>query len=235
MSWALAQEIEDPTTKLLLIAIANFADENGKCWPSQKRLSRIVGNCSVDTIQRHCRKLENLGIIARHHRGNDGGGRSSDMYELNIGDISRSLRHIRYPVKPQKLAVGVKPHSSAVGRTIKDSNRQSNTDSPCNPPSDEEDDSNHAVRIKNGKLVLSEKFRSDWIARCGGDDRWFDLTLDQFEWQEHSRTPLESQVSKFLTRGLQWKYERDQRYEKSRQRSEAQREDDDPFAGRRDH
>jgi hypothetical protein len=93
-------------------------------------------------------------------------------------------------------------------------------------------DQTDAVKVKNGRVELGEKLRSYWLDRCGGDGEWLDLTLEQFEPQEHSRTPLESQVSKWLARGLTFKLERDKRYEK--RVAATQRDDDDPFAGRRD-
>lgn len=44
MAWALQQDVT-PTQKLVLIALANFADQKGHCFPSSKALARITGLC----------------------------------------------------------------------------------------------------------------------------------------------------------------------------------------------
>jgi hypothetical protein len=38
-TWAMNQKVGNAGRKLLLLALANYADENGVCWPSQGRLS----------------------------------------------------------------------------------------------------------------------------------------------------------------------------------------------------
>jgi hypothetical protein len=55
-TWAMNQKVGNSGRKLLLLAIANYADENGVCWPSQGRLARDT-EASLDTVQRQTKKL----------------------------------------------------------------------------------------------------------------------------------------------------------------------------------
>ncbi|MCA1393770.1 helix-turn-helix domain-containing protein [Bradyrhizobium sp. IC3123] len=57
-AWALRQKVEPPARKLLLLVLATYADKHGICWPSQETLAEDTG-MSLDTIQRHTKKLKN--------------------------------------------------------------------------------------------------------------------------------------------------------------------------------
>jgi DNA-binding transcriptional regulator YhcF (GntR family) len=66
MAWALKQPAKT-NEKFLLIVIANYADEEGRAWPSVERLCIDTG-MSRATIQRILRRLEKGGWIASHKR-----------------------------------------------------------------------------------------------------------------------------------------------------------------------
>lgn len=110
-------------------------------------------------------------------------------------------------------------------------------ENPLTPKGESETD---AVRInKQGRLVLSEKLRSYWLDRVK-DETWLNLLLEQIETRFHetrnSRIPLEAQVSRHITAALLHKHERDKRYDAAVTRNaKSKSDDDDPFAGRRDH
>jgi len=36
VAWAIEQRVGSPTGKILLICLANYANERGECWPSQR-------------------------------------------------------------------------------------------------------------------------------------------------------------------------------------------------------
>jgi len=118
MTWALDQKVGDHTLKLILIALADFADEKGHCFPPQKMLAEIA-ECSIDTVQRGLKKLEGIGALSRQRRHNKTGNRSTDLYELSLGALSRNLRCRPKPQsaakpKPHIDAVLTKPHMAAV-------------------------------------------------------------------------------------------------------------------------
>ena len=80
LDWAMDQPIKDPLAKLMLICIANhYNDSKGIAWPSVPHLCHITG-ASEATVRRKLKKLEELGLIGRHHRH----GRSTE-YTMAIG------------------------------------------------------------------------------------------------------------------------------------------------------
>ena len=81
ISWALRQPTGHPSDKALLLVLANYADEDGVCWPSQERLVQESG-FSARTIVRALQRLEARGLICRRKRGGDGTGRRTDIVTL---------------------------------------------------------------------------------------------------------------------------------------------------------
>jgi len=79
MSWALKQPVKT-TEKLLLLVIANYADEQGQAWPSVETLCRDTG-MSRATIQRSLRKLEKLGFLSTKKRMKSH-AQTSNLYTL---------------------------------------------------------------------------------------------------------------------------------------------------------
>lgn len=81
VAWALKLEVGSPTLKFVLIAVANYADDNGRCWPSQERLARdteLTDRC----IRESLKKLEEKGFLTRDHRQVHGSKRQSDVIQL---------------------------------------------------------------------------------------------------------------------------------------------------------
>lgn len=83
IDWAFSVRTSKATSKCVLIALANRANEDGICWPSQKRIAHET-EMSVDSVQRRLRELESDGLIARQRRNGQGGQRISDLYKLRM-------------------------------------------------------------------------------------------------------------------------------------------------------
>ncbi len=67
----------EPTTKLFIYALADFADaETGECWPSQKTIATAM-SMSVATVQRELQKCLELGMVEVRRRW-----RKSNVYRL---------------------------------------------------------------------------------------------------------------------------------------------------------
>jgi hypothetical protein len=81
VSWAMQQRLNSPTLKFVLIAVANYADEDGFCWPSQKRLSRDT-ELSERAVRDALKRLEERGILERSERR--AATRQSDIIRLNL-------------------------------------------------------------------------------------------------------------------------------------------------------
>lgn len=81
-SWAYRQWL-DPMTKLVLVAIANYADhETGEGWPS---LNAMIGlTCmSRRTVQRHIATLVDKGLLVKSERYTDRGRQTSNLYRID--------------------------------------------------------------------------------------------------------------------------------------------------------
>lgn len=85
--------------KLLLIALANYADQSLRCWPSQTRLAEDTG-LTDRTIRRVMLALEARGTITRETRNRRNGSQGTDIITLNIADDHRT----QFP--PETISTG---------------------------------------------------------------------------------------------------------------------------------
>ena len=107
VSWALRTQVSNPTHKLVLIALADFADDQDEAFPKVSTLTEIAST-GRRTVFRALAALEEAGLITRIHgyrTGANGGGRRqvNSVYKLavpdsvsrrNAGGESLSLIHI---------------------------------------------------------------------------------------------------------------------------------------------
>lgn len=86
MAWAAAQKL--PTRdKFVLIMMANYADEIGKCWPSLNRLSAET-SMSRSTVQLAIKALADAGLLRIEQRFQDGVS-LPNHYFLNLTGVYR--------------------------------------------------------------------------------------------------------------------------------------------------
>jgi DNA-binding transcriptional ArsR family regulator len=83
LSWAQVQKTGSPTRKLVLLALADFADDRHVAWPSIASLSSIA-EASPRTIQRALSDLEELGLIERVGRHRHDGAQTSNRFLLRV-------------------------------------------------------------------------------------------------------------------------------------------------------
>ncbi|MCC0809066.1 helix-turn-helix domain-containing protein [Methylobacterium sp. W2] len=81
--WAKRQKVRT-TCRVVLTALADYADKAGRCWPSQATLASDTG-LAIRTVRLVLAELTAAGVISRTHRGNGSGGRASDVVVLNLG------------------------------------------------------------------------------------------------------------------------------------------------------
>jgi len=91
MTWAFQQKLP-PTQKLILLALADFANDSGSCWPGVRTVAEKAG-VSRATLFRHLDSLEQLRLIQREERTRDNGSTTSNTYFL----IMRPLSQIETP------------------------------------------------------------------------------------------------------------------------------------------
>lgn len=81
MAWAVQQKTGDASGRSLLLTLANYADEHGKCWPS---LSRLAEDCEMHrtTVIRKLDALCQLGLISREQKATPAG--TYNVYTLSL-------------------------------------------------------------------------------------------------------------------------------------------------------
>lgn len=84
ITWALETDLgQNYAAKVLLLALANYADEHNSCFPGREKISAETG-LSLRTISRHVQGLIELGLlqVERRYKGKT---RTSDRYILCLG------------------------------------------------------------------------------------------------------------------------------------------------------
>lgn len=97
---AKAVEIKLPThEKFVLIMLANYANEQGKCWPSVATLSGDTG-LSLAAVKKALKKLVERGLISRQSQSK-GGRKTSSMYSFQWGKpIGSNRAYSKAPIEP---------------------------------------------------------------------------------------------------------------------------------------
>lgn len=88
MNWALATKVGSPTTKAVLMILANRADHQGRCWPGIDGIAEQT-EISRRSVIRHIKILEQGGFLEVEHRGGTGEGRKSNVYLLNVRQCAK--------------------------------------------------------------------------------------------------------------------------------------------------
>lgn len=87
MKWAWQQDLL-PTPKLVLMALADAANDQGICWPS---ISTVATKCRVSdrTVRRVVQTLIARGLMVSNRRFRKDGSCSSNRYQLMLGGGDR--------------------------------------------------------------------------------------------------------------------------------------------------
>ena len=82
MNWAWGRRLK-PTAKLVLMSLADAADDHGVCWPSVPTLAR---KCCISTrtVQRIIGELVDAGLLRAQPRFRQDRSRSSNRYCLAL-------------------------------------------------------------------------------------------------------------------------------------------------------
>lgn len=84
ITWAMQRRLGSATLKYVLLALANHADDDGKCWPSQEHLAGTT-ELSIRSVRRSLVELEERCLIHREERPRrDDKTRRSDLIQLRL-------------------------------------------------------------------------------------------------------------------------------------------------------
>lgn len=82
ITWAFKQQL--PTTqKFILVALADYADEAGQCFPSHNKTAERVG-ASRSTVRRSIKQLAEQGYLTYVREQRKDGTYTSNRYSLNL-------------------------------------------------------------------------------------------------------------------------------------------------------
>lgn len=138
VAWALEQYIPTPIAKLVLVSLANHANhETGECWPKIETIAHEC-SCSIRSVQRYVRVLEEKGLVRVEPRFIKG-RQDSSFYWLQIPGANFQRREHRRGdrLSPHGSRHGGKPQSFVTpgGATaVAPFNNQQNRHSPNPPP-----------------------------------------------------------------------------------------------------
>src|SRR4030095_3986241 len=82
INWAFNQKVGSMATKIILIKLADNANDEGFCWPSLDYVSEKC-ECDKTTVKRHIKRLEELNLVHIQHRNQDNTN-LSNYYHLNL-------------------------------------------------------------------------------------------------------------------------------------------------------
>ena len=94
MSHVWNMEIEDSTAKLALMALADFSDDDGYCFPSYEVLAKKISK-SKRTAIRAVEKLTELGFLQKEKRELKDGTSSANLYRIMMENDRVTQTHPR--------------------------------------------------------------------------------------------------------------------------------------------
>ena len=95
MAKAMAIKTGNPIRKLVLIKLADNANDSGECWPSYKHIADHC-ECSKSAVRDHIDALISMGLLVKENRPGvkNGKGNASSLYCMNLDN----------PMPPKSIA-----------------------------------------------------------------------------------------------------------------------------------
>lgn len=135
--------------KLVLLALADCADDNLQCFPSYNHISKKA-SISISTAKRIVKKLEQIGVLKKQHRFKKGKKQqTSNIYTLTFGGSTLT------PIKVQNdttIVSTMTPQDSVTAMTYESSSYLTITELSVKSERDFLDFKNQIVRDFNNKI-----------------------------------------------------------------------------------
>lgn len=90
LKWAWEQDCPNPTSKLVLMALADHANADGECWPSMNRVAQLTG-VSPRQVSTHITRLVAAGFVVKGNRRRYAGQLRGWEYRVNVGTSGSTL------------------------------------------------------------------------------------------------------------------------------------------------
>jgi DNA-binding MarR family transcriptional regulator len=159
MNWAWEVKLP-PALKLVLLKLADRANDDGECWPGQASVADACG-IGERTLVRHIATLEEMGLLRKERRYGDSGKRATNMYILDLdGSLSANLAH-------GLSAKSCTNHVPTVALTYKEEPTIEPTDATTKvaaPALEPEPIAPEPVRFDGVRWVVDDAVYDQWIA-----------------------------------------------------------------------
>ena len=109
MSQVWNMEIEDSTAKLTLMALADFSDDEGYCYPSYEVLAKKISK-SKRTAIRAVEKLAELGFLQKEKRELNDGTSRTNLYKI-VSENERVTQTPPMMTNEKEAVTSMTPHS----------------------------------------------------------------------------------------------------------------------------
>lgn len=115
MAQAMSIKVGNPIRKLVLIKLADNANDKGECWPSYQH---IADQCEIgrSTVKSHIKALEDMGLVRREYRKN-GAQNQSNLFHLNFNKSFTDASKAKTLRNKAAEMVGLKP-GKGVGQDL---------------------------------------------------------------------------------------------------------------------
>ncbi|CDH22137.1 conserved hypothetical protein [Xenorhabdus bovienii str. kraussei Quebec] len=158
---AMSTKVGNPLRKLVLIKLADNANDKGECWPSYQHIADHC-ECSKSAVRSHIDSLIGMGLLIKENRlGNHSGkGNASNLYYLNLSADPVSPESIP-PVPPKSIVMpsaDTPVPSDDIPPVPSDGTRISHSFEPVNEPVNEPNTPLTPHGAGQGKKVKKLKF-----------------------------------------------------------------------------
>lgn len=180
---AMKMKVGNPLRKLVLLKLADNANDQGECWPSYQH---IADQCEIgrSTVKSHIRALEEMGVLSREFRRN-GELNQSNLFHLHLdgiaskrsgkGGSNHALGHKPTQVGQEMTEGGaVAALGGGAGADPRISHSFEPVNEPVNEPISLGTSAKAAEPLRTGKHEYSGEFESAWQAypkRAGGNPK----------------------------------------------------------------
>ncbi|MDE1464816.1 DnaT-like ssDNA-binding domain-containing protein [Spartinivicinus poritis] len=84
IAWAFSLSNLEPNKKIVLLALADNANDQGYCWPAMDTIAEKT-SLSRSTVKRHIKSLAELNLLTKFERASASGATTSNHFYLHVG------------------------------------------------------------------------------------------------------------------------------------------------------
>lgn len=92
--WAKVQRAGSASAKVVLLVLADHADDSGLCWPSRATIAERT-ELSLRSVADQLRVLEAAGLISRDSRSREDGSQTSSHIQLNLTAAAEGVQDVQ--------------------------------------------------------------------------------------------------------------------------------------------